>query len=251
MIRRPPRSTLSSSSAASDVYKRQEEHHALQIPGHAAGHRRQYETGDREQEKPSSPEAVGEIAGERHDHGGCHDIGGEHPGDLVGRRAEGAQHMGHRHVDNGYVQDFEDRGQNHRDDKRDRRAIGCGTRWGRWRWRIAPLRRRLAASVLRARPVLAAHCPPSVVSTVTSALEPTRNGLSASGLLVILTRTGKRWVTLTQLPVAFSGGSTEKMAPEPALMLSTMPSSEVPGYMSRRMVAGLSLIHISEPTRLG
>ncbi len=53
---------------------------------------------------------------------------------------------------------------------------------------------------------------------VTSALAPTRNGLSGSGVLVILILTGKRWVTLTQLPVAFSGGSTEKVAPEPALI---------------------------------
>ena len=37
-------------------------------------------------------------------------------------------------------------------------------------------------------------------------------------------RIGKRCVTFTQLPVAFSGGSTEKVAPEPALMLSTTPS---------------------------
>ena len=73
---------------------------------------------------------------------------------------------------------------------------------------------------------------------VTSALAPTRNGLSGSGALVILMRTGKRWVTLTQLPVAFSGGSTENMAPEPALMLSTTPSSVTPEYMSSLMVAG-------------
>src|SRR5664280_3694473 len=33
MIRRPPRSTLSSSSAASDVYKRQKRYHAEGLPG--------------------------------------------------------------------------------------------------------------------------------------------------------------------------------------------------------------------------
>jgi hypothetical protein len=32
---------------------------------------------------------------------------------------------------------------------------------------------------------------------------------------VILIRTGKRCVTLTQFPVAFSGGSTEKIWPIP------------------------------------
>src|SRR5674536_290534 len=37
MIRRPPRSTLSSSSAASDVYKRQAVDHAPQHRGHPVG----------------------------------------------------------------------------------------------------------------------------------------------------------------------------------------------------------------------
>src|SRR5664279_1651289 len=49
MIRRPPRSTLSSSSAASDVYKRQEEKIVLLQAGHKPvhgvgnGHRHQYQ----------------------------------------------------------------------------------------------------------------------------------------------------------------------------------------------------------------
>jgi hypothetical protein len=51
-------------------------------------------------------------------------------------------------------------------------------------------------------------------------------------------RTGKRCVTFTQFPLAFSGGSTEKVAPEPALMLSTVPLKVVSGYMSRRTSAG-------------
>eukprot|EP00658_Telonema_sp_P-2_P063158 TRINITY_DN51879_c0_g1_i1.p2 TRINITY_DN51879_c0_g1~~TRINITY_DN51879_c0_g1_i1.p2 ORF type:complete len:116 (+),score=42.43 TRINITY_DN51879_c0_g1_i1:95-442(+) len=41
MIRRPPRSTLSSSSAASDVYKRQSHHkHPGHEPSHHAAHQR-------------------------------------------------------------------------------------------------------------------------------------------------------------------------------------------------------------------
>ena len=35
--------------------------------------------------------------------------------------------------------------------------------------------------------------------------------------------TGTRWTTLTQLPVAFSGGRSEKRAPVPALIESTTP----------------------------
>jgi hypothetical protein len=35
--------------------------------------------------------------------------------------------------------------------------------------------------------------------------------------------TGSRCTTFTQLPVAFSGGRSEKAAPVPALRLSTLP----------------------------
>jgi hypothetical protein len=53
-------------------------------------------------------------------------------------------------------------------------------------------------------------------------------------------------VTLTQLPVAFSGGKTEKLAPEPALMLSTTPSSLSPDTPSRLTLALLALPDASE-----
>ena len=36
-------------------------------------------------------------------------------------------------------------------------------------------------------------------------------------------RTGTRWTTFTQLPVAFSGGKSEKRAPVPALIESIVP----------------------------
>ena len=39
----------------------------------------------------------------------------------------------------------------------------------------------------------------------------------------MFTRTGKRWVTLTQFPVAFSGGSNEKAAPLAGLTDRTVP----------------------------
>ncbi len=42
-------------------------------------------------------------------------------------------------------------------------------------------------------------------------------------------RTGTRWTTLTQLPVAFWAGSSENSEPVPAPMLSTVPSSFLPG----------------------
>ena len=182
------------------------------------------------------PEPGGEIAGERHHHGGGDDVGGQHPGDLVGRGGKGAEHMRDRHVDDGHVEHFEHRGQHHGDDERDRRTFGM--RLGRDRARRLgggwPALAALSAAALGR--LIARLCRLGGVD-LTVALAPSRNGLSGSGWLVILILTGKRWVTLTQLPVAFSGGSTEKVAPEPALMLSTTPSSLVPGYMSRRMVA--------------
>ena len=195
------------------------------------------------EQEPPSPEPGGEIAGERHHHGGGDDIGGEHPGDLVGGGAEGAEHMRDRHVDDGDVEHFEHRGQHHGDDERDRRTIGMVRRRrgrldrGRW-W---------FGSSLPLRALCAPRLAPSSFLRLAPARwcrwsrwrwRPRGAACRASGALVILMRTGKRWVTLTQLPVAFSGGSTEKVAPEPALMLSTTPSSLSPGYMSR-LHAGL------------
>jgi hypothetical protein len=42
-------------------------------------------------------------------------------------------------------------------------------------------------------------------------------------------RTGRRCTTLTQLPVAFSAGRTEKLDPVPGERLSTRPVKSVPG----------------------
>ena len=51
--------------------------------------------------------------------------------------------------------------------------------------------------------------------------------------------TGRRWTTFTQLPVAFSGGSSEKRAPVPAESESTVPrktrSGKVSTLISARM----------------
>ena len=101
-----------------------EQHHALEVPRQAAQGRGGDEADNGGEQKPPSPEPFGEIAGERHHHGGGDDIRGQHPGDLVGRRAEGAQHMRDRHVDDGDVEHFQHRGQHHGDDERDRRPFG-------------------------------------------------------------------------------------------------------------------------------
>ena len=101
-----------------------EQHHAFEIPRHAAKGGRQDKARDREQQKPSPPKPAGEIAGERHHHGGGHDVRGQDPGDLIGRGGKGAEHVGDRDVHDRYVEHFEHRGEHHGDDKRDRRTFG-------------------------------------------------------------------------------------------------------------------------------
>jgi hypothetical protein len=49
--------------------------------------------------------------------------------------------------------------------------------------------------------------------------------------------TGTRCTTLTQLPVAFSGGSSEKREPVPALIEFTVPTNTDPGKLSTRTSA--------------
>ena len=50
-------------------------------------------------------------------------------------------------------------------------------------------------------------------------------------------RTGTRCTTFTQLPVAFSGGSSENCEPVLGLTLVTVAENFLPGYRSSLMVA--------------
>ena len=68
-------------------------------------------------------------------------------------------------------------------------------------------------------------CP---VSTLSSTLIPTRNW-GFPGVLVTLTRIGIRCTTLTQLPLVFSAGSSEKLEADAGLRLSTVPVQRWPG----------------------
>ena len=83
------------------------------------------------QAAPAEPR--GEIAGERHHHGGGDEIRGEHPGDLIGGGAEGAEHVRDRHAHDGDVEHFEDRGEHDGDDEGDRRLVLAMRRLGRER----------------------------------------------------------------------------------------------------------------------
>src|SRR6266498_1214857 len=51
--------------------------------------------------------------------------------------------------------------------------------------------------------------------------------------------TGRRWTTLTQLPVAFSGGKREKRAPVPAESESTLPRNTRSVKVSTQTLAGM------------
>ena len=63
----------------------------------------------------------------------------------------------------------------------------------------------------------------------------------------MLIRTGKRWVTLTQLPVAFSGDNNEKTAPEPApKTFDSTGQSEIGIHIDadHRLEAGADVVQI-------
>ena len=68
----------------------------------------------------------------------------------------------------------------------------------------------------------AIYLPTSQLSIVTETERPERSLAPAPAGKAILT--GKRWVILVKLPVAFSGGSKEKSAPDAGAILSTTPS---------------------------
>src|SRR5882757_168783 len=74
------------------------------------------------------------------------------------------------------------------------------------------------------------------VSTLTSALNPACSNTAASAS-VMCKRTGTRCTTLTQLPVAFSGGSSENWDPVPGLKLTTCAVKRLPGKRSILTVA--------------
>src|SRR5262249_49495568 len=70
------------------------------------------------------------------------------------------------------------------------------------------------------------------VTTVAVTLMPGRSGCAASAAPSTAMRTGMRCTTFVKLPVALSGGSSEKRAPVAGLRLSTWPMNLRPGYAS-------------------
>ena len=94
---------------------------------------------------------------------------------------------------------------------------------------------RLAGRSLPAASATASRSPPArgaLTSSGRSRRRTCRRGAAAgcpTGLAVSRIFTGTRCTTFTQLPVAFSGGSSEKREPVPALIEFTVPVKAMPG----------------------
>src|SRR6478609_527826 len=73
-------------------------------------------------------------------------------------------------------------------------------------------------------PYFAAEPPGAVrVSTSTTTLKPARRRPLSRASCGSAMRTGTRWIILVKLPVAFSGGSSEKTEPDAGAIDSTVP----------------------------
>src|SRR5699024_3412201 len=114
-------------------------------------------------------------------------------------------HVRQRDIGDGHVEHLHQRGQHHRDGDGAAVQLPVDCRAGRW-----------AHDAVADLPMLAR------TFTVTSTLMPARSG-GSSACASMAMRTGMRCTTLTQLPVAFCGGSSDDTAPEAGLMLSTWP----------------------------
>src|SRR5690606_31971191 len=173
-------------------------------------------TGNGDQQVVAHPDAVAEKAGQRHENARRHHVAGQYPADLLGARAELAFHMGQGDVDDGGVEQLHD-GADHHHQGDDQPLLRRYRRHG-----VGAQRTHDSAARL--------------VSMLTALLAPTRNGNPVE-LPVTRIFTGTRWVVLTQLPVAFSGGSRENAVPLAGLMLSTTPVNSWPGYISTSILA--------------
>jgi hypothetical protein len=90
------------------------------------------------------------------------------------------------------------------------------------------------------RGALASDAPElSAMSTVTAVDRPTRSGCAASSAGSSAMRTGTRWTTLIQLPVAFCAGSSANALPVPTPRPATLPwyTTDLP-YASAVSVTG-------------
>ena len=89
---------------AKNALQEPEGHHLRQGLRHAAQHGGEGEAQQAGDEEILAAETPCKPAHRRGHDGGGDDIGGEHPGDLVRRRQQGALHIGERHIGDGGVQ---------------------------------------------------------------------------------------------------------------------------------------------------
>src|SRR6185437_75127 len=168
-------------------------------------------------------ETVGQPA-DRRGHDGCgHDVGREHPVDLVERGGERALHVGQRDIGDGGVERLHDcgghgadRNQNAPQLRRHRREMRRG---------------HFAGSLVDMNGI---RLWPVPISTTT--LMPERSRRVSSSLSKAM-RTGTRCTTLTQFPVAFCGGRMENCEPVPGLTATTVPLKVWSGKLSTSIVA--------------
>ena len=205
-----------------------EQHHLLDVLRQRAQERGDGETGDADDEQLLAAEAVGEPADRRRHDGGGHDVGRQHPVDLVERGRQRALHIGQRDIGDGGVERLHDGGGH----GADRNQHAPQLRRHRRDARRAHLRTVLVADDMNGNRLW-----PVSISTIT--LMPERSRRVFSSLSKAM-RTGTRCTTLTQLPVAFCGGRIENCAPVPGLTAITVPLEGVVGEtvdVERRLLA--------------
>ena len=103
------------SAAPKAPCRMRKKHHLLEAEGGAAERRGADEADDADHEQPLAADAVGEPAGDRRRDRRGDDIGGQHPGDGVLRRAEARLHVRQRDVGDGRVENLHDHRGHHRD----------------------------------------------------------------------------------------------------------------------------------------
>ncbi len=181
------------------------------------GHRREQQAEDEDSQRglidKLQAKTPGKPLGNRQGNGARREVRRENPSGLVVSHRQGALNQPQHRIGQRQVGGLHVSGEQHRQSKRVRtaRIRGC-----------------LCVGVHQKLPAVSSdlsgchhgvRCP---VSTSTVALVPENSGRAGSASSSSR-RTGTRWTTLTQLPVAFSGGSRAKSDPAPGPCSSRGP----------------------------
>ncbi|MNV11510.1 hypothetical protein D3C71_1020780 [compost metagenome] len=101
-------------AGAEDPLQQPEQHYLIQALGRATQHGGDGKARHRPHKQSFSTNSCRDKAGQWHEDGGRHYVGGEHPGDLILGRPHGPLHVGQGDVGDGGVQRLHDGGQHHR-----------------------------------------------------------------------------------------------------------------------------------------